>query len=228
MNAIDEAIGPETFEFDDLSDKAKERARDKFREHHLNYNWWEHVYDEAKTVAELFGMEIAYREERHGARIVGSPDIRFNGFHTQGSGACWNGIVHTDKLAGAIERVQQYAPNDNELMLMAQLAEKLYAEIAAVHAFNRLCDDETNRDWPEVEIGMNLPVNGNERNWSTSITGDDVSNDIEKIADELVDDFGGWIHSQLEDEYEYQMADEQIDAAIDANAMLFDEDGNEL
>lgn len=217
MNAVEEKT---EFEFDELSDQAKERTRDKFREHHLEHGWWEHVYDDAATTARLFGLHIDSRADGW--------DIRFNGFYTQGSGACWSGEIHTAELDGAVERVKAFAPNDTELILMAQLAEKLYAEIAAVHAFNRLCDDDTNRDWPDVELGMRLQVKGNERNWRTSIDGSDVSNDIEKIADELVDDFGSWIHSQLEAEHDYQMDDEQIDEAIEAAGLSFDEHGNAL
>ena len=230
--AVDEALDPKPHELDELSDSARQRARDKFREHHLDYDWWDHVYSEAKTVAELFGMKVGEHAEahgnRHGTRMVYVPHIHFSGFYTQGDGACWNGQIHTGELAGAIERVKGYAPNDNELTTLAELAEKLHAEIASQAAINRLCADDVNRDWPDVEIGMQLTVNGNERNWSTSIDGSDVSNDIEKIADKLVSEFADWIYKQLENEYSYQMDDEQIDAAIEFAGLTFDEDGNEL
>jgi hypothetical protein len=38
-------------------------------------------------------------------------------------------------------------------------------------------------------------------------------------------DFADWIYSQLEKEYEWQNADEQVDDTIRANAYEFDEDG---
>jgi len=227
---VSEAEEKTEFEFDELSDKAKERARDKFREHHLDYNWWEYVYDEASTTAELFGMEIGKREEGRGARTVYSPDIYFSGFYTQGSGACWNGSIYAEKLAGAVERVKQAMGEDDILVDLARQAEDLFAAIAAVHAFNRLCSDEADRDWSEVEIGMRLAVRGNARNWWTSVDDSEgrLSPEIEKAADKLVDAFGDWIYSQLEAEYEYQMDDEQIDAAIEAAGLSFDADGNVL
>jgi hypothetical protein len=231
MNAVDEEVEQTEFDFDELSDKAKEHARDKFREHHLDYNWWEYVYDEAATTAKLFGMEIGMRAEAHGnrhvTRMVGVVDIRFNGFYTQGSGACWSGTIYTDQLAGAVERVEQFAPNDDTLMQLARMAEELHALIASQHAINRLSSNG-DLDFPDVEMGMRLTVNGNERNWGTSIDGSDVPNNIERVADKLVDSFGDWIHGQLEDEYGYQMDDEQIDAAIEFAGLAFDEDGNAL
>jgi len=231
MSEVDEEVEQTEFEFNELSDKAKERAREKFREHHLDYDWWEHVYGEAATTAELFGMEIGKRDEahgnRHGSRMVGVLDIRFNGFHTQGSGACWNGTIYTDRLAGAVERVEQFAPNDDTLMQLARMAEELHTLIASQHAINRLSGDD-DLDFPDVEMGMRLTVNGNERNWCTIIDGSEVPFDIEQVADKLVGDFGDWIFSQLEGEYSYRMDDEQIDAAIEFAGLSFDEDGNAL
>lgn len=37
-----------SYEFDELSSKAKEKARDWFREGALDYDWWDATYDDAK------------------------------------------------------------------------------------------------------------------------------------------------------------------------------------
>lgn len=42
------------YEFDELNDKAKEKARDWWREHVLDYDWWEYLCEDAKTI----GLEI--------------------------------------------------------------------------------------------------------------------------------------------------------------------------
>ena len=38
------------YQFDELSDKAKEKARDWYREGTLGYDWWDSTYDDAKSV----------------------------------------------------------------------------------------------------------------------------------------------------------------------------------
>jgi hypothetical protein len=42
---------------------------------------------------------------------------------------------------------------------------------------------------------------------------------------ESLRDFADWIYRQLETEYEWRMADEQVDYAITANEYTFDESG---
>jgi len=38
------------FEFSELSDQAKEKAREWYREHALDYEWWESTYEDAEQV----------------------------------------------------------------------------------------------------------------------------------------------------------------------------------
>jgi hypothetical protein len=38
------------FRFDELSDDAKDKARNRFREHALDYDWWESTYEDAANV----------------------------------------------------------------------------------------------------------------------------------------------------------------------------------
>lgn len=56
-------ITTKIYTFDELSDKAKEKARDWYREHALDYDWWDHVYDDAERV----GLKIeAFDLDREG------------------------------------------------------------------------------------------------------------------------------------------------------------------
>jgi hypothetical protein len=43
------------FHFDELSDKAKEKARDWYREGALDHDWWDSVYEDAAEIAKLTG-----------------------------------------------------------------------------------------------------------------------------------------------------------------------------
>jgi hypothetical protein len=42
------------YTFDELSDSAKETARNWYREGGLDYEWWDHIYEDAKTA----GLEL--------------------------------------------------------------------------------------------------------------------------------------------------------------------------
>jgi hypothetical protein len=92
-------ITKDVYTFAELSDSAKERARNNYREHNLDYDWWECVYDDAKTIGALFGLDIDH--------------IRFSGFWSQGDGACFEGSYEYRK--GALKAVLEYAPKDTEL-----------------------------------------------------------------------------------------------------------------
>lgn len=85
--AVDESIETNQYEFDEdgrredgggfqlaqLDDRAKERARNWYREGGLDYDWWEYTIDEWKTELEDMGFD--------------GVDINFSGFSSQGDGA---------------------------------------------------------------------------------------------------------------------------------------------
>lgn len=213
--------------FDELDDRAKERVRDRHRAHALDYDWWEYTYEDAVQIGTLIGCEVGTRTVRaHTGKSYDETDINFSGFCSQGDGACWSGYLDTGKLAGAVERVKAEAPQDTELHLIADMAERLHALIATLQVANRLTDGDTNRDWPEVEVGMRIIVDGRERSYSTKVNANDLPDDIETTANELVGDFAAWIYDQLEAESDYRLSDEVIDEAIKSNDPDFDEDGN--
>jgi hypothetical protein len=92
----------------ELSESAKDYAREQYREHNLDYDWWDFTYDDAKTIAALFGLRI--------------DNIYFSGFWSQGDGACFTGNYYYQK--GALKAVMGYAPKDTELhCIVARLQE---------------------------------------------------------------------------------------------------------
>lgn len=63
----------EGLEYDQLSDEAKETAREKVRESETGDEWWDFIYDDWKERLEKKGFMV--------------PDIAFSGFWSQGDGA---------------------------------------------------------------------------------------------------------------------------------------------
>lgn len=52
-------IQTKVFEFSELSDKAKEKAREWYRSHALDYEWWDSTYDDAGNIGlKITGFDL--------------------------------------------------------------------------------------------------------------------------------------------------------------------------
>lgn len=209
-----ETIERTVYKLDELSDGAKEHARDKYREHALDDGWWEYVYDDANTIAALMGIEISQKPIKlmnGGTRY--DPKIWFNGFSSQGDGACFEGYYSFK--AGAIEAVKDRAPLDIELHRIAQAI----TNAQKVNGF-KLSASIVHRGHYYHEMSVEIDV---EKDAAT-----DIAAGTDDALIEALRDFMRWIYRQLEAEHDYQLSDEVIDETILANEYEFDEDGNSI
>ena len=55
-----------SYKFEELSPKAKEKARDWFREGALDYDWWDSTYEDAASI----GLKITGFDLGRGGRSV--------------------------------------------------------------------------------------------------------------------------------------------------------------
>ena len=92
-----EIIGKTYYTFDELSEDAKEKARAWYREVALDYEWYDSVCDDAKTIADLFGLRIT--------------DIHFE--LDRAAHVSFAGVYEYAK--GGAAKVREYAPKDSEL-----------------------------------------------------------------------------------------------------------------
>ena len=61
----------EVYQFNELSDRAKERAREWYREGALDYDWWENVYEDAERVGlKITGFDLGRAQECEGRLIM--------------------------------------------------------------------------------------------------------------------------------------------------------------
>lgn len=217
------AITKLVYSFDELSDKAKERAREWFREGNLDHDWWEFVYEDAKQCGEILGIEIAARNQK--CILTGpnprewvdrSPAIYFSGFWSQGDGACFEGDWAWKACSKAI---RDHAPEDKRLHEIADALTSIeYGEGWRAtmkhrgHYYRSGC--------------MSVDVE-----FSDEILGEDAELPQDKftagedIIIQAMRGFADWIYKQLETEYEYQQSDEVIDESMRANEYEFDESG---
>lgn len=187
------------YEFDELSDQAKERAREWYREASADdREWHEQVSEDATNLFSLIGFTIK--------------EIRFSGFGSQGDGASLTGTYRYQR--GGVNALMDHAPNEHELHRIARALKdlqqrngyQLTATIRPDHRCHYVHERSTDID---VEHG-----------WETAITDETVT-----ALTALIIDINRWIYRQLEDAYEWEYADEQVDESIIANEYTFTADG---
>ncbi len=98
------------YTLDELSCPARGKARDWYRQHHADSNWYENVYEDFREVCGIFGIDLRQRVFRlSNGRFMEEPCIWFSGFCSQGDGACFEGRWHwqpaTDSAARGTEPV---------------------------------------------------------------------------------------------------------------------------
>ncbi len=198
-------------QFDELSDEAKEKAREWYRQGNCDDSFWSDcTVDEAKEIGKLLGMDI--------------DTIYFSGFWSQGDGACFEGTWRAGDIK--LDKLKEYAPQDKELHRigeqLAELAVKYpdghfrvthrghYSHSGCTSFDVELPNDQENEleyDSPEYKA---LQV--------------ELGKDEDSLI-ELARDYMNWIYRRLEADWEWQNADAQVDENIRANEYEFLESG---
>lgn len=74
------------YTLDELSCPARGKARDWYRQHHADSNWYENVYEDFREVCGIFGIDLRQRVFRlSNGRFMEEPCIWFSGFCSQGT-----------------------------------------------------------------------------------------------------------------------------------------------
>lgn len=202
------------FRFEELDGPAKERARD----------WWRNLenddFDTSCTIedAQRMGAIMGIEFDTRPVKLMGGgtrydPTVYWSGFSSQGDGACFEGRYRYAK--GAAKAIRAEAPTDKRLH---SIADQLQA--AQRGAFYRLEARCQHRGHYYHSGCMQVEVFDRENEYSTNVD--------ESAVTEALREFADWIYHQLETEYEWRMADEQVDEAIMINEYDFDETGARL
>lgn len=95
------------YEYKELSDKAKEKARAWFTTDYPCHDWWDPIYEDAKEMAKLLGIEI--------------DDIYFSGFYSHGDGACFKGTFRPEDVKTVEEFLENYPEEKTVLGLYERI-----------------------------------------------------------------------------------------------------------
>ncbi len=197
------------YKYEELSDEAKQKARGCYLEGGLDYSWWEYLYEDFASVAEILGITLSEKPvPLMNGKCRYEPEIYFSGFYHQGSGSSFCGTYGYAK--GAVARIKKYAPQDEELHRIAQGLQ----DVQRRHFYRLTADITSARDHY-----IRVEVEDSENRYR------DIG-EAEDGVRELMNDFNGWMFKCLQDEYEYLTSDEAVEESIVANEYEFDEYGN--
>jgi len=185
------------YEFNELSEFYKEKARDAYRDANLYHGWHDFILEDAKKIASMLGIFI--------------DDINFSGFYSQGDGASFSGSYRYEK--GGLKKIKEHAPLDKELHKIALTLQKLQRV-----NFFQLRADITKSGRYSHSGTMTASV------WRSDYKDFDDDTECELLS--LMQSFADWIYSRLMTEYDWLTSDEVIDELIIANEFHFYEDGS--
>ena len=204
MRTIEKTI----YQFSELSEAAKEKAREWYRRAGDGDTCFsELVIEDAATIAELFGLDIRQELLKSGNY---APSVLWRGFYSQGDGAAFAGKYSYKK--GALKAVKEYAPIDTELHRIVKSLQKAQSTVF----YRAECTTKASGFYSTCTAVDCSYVSDQYRALPVA---------VESAIVQAMRDFAAWIYRQLEAEYDYQNADEQIDEMIEANEYEFDDTG---
>lgn len=204
------------FEYNELSEKAKEKAREWFREVSRDDDIHEFVYEDAVTIGAILGIEIGTKGKHN------RPAIYYTGFWSQGDGACFEGSYAFK--ADAAAKIREHAPLDEKLHAIADALSAL-EHGAGYSARVKHSGYYCHSGCMNIDVEFNDEILNPEGSDGKAELPQDKFSAGEKIIIDSLRAFADWIYGQLEKEYEHQNSDENVAENIIANQYEFEEDG---
>ena len=201
------------FTIDELSDKAKERARSWYREEGLFDQWYDYIYDDFETICRIVGITLRTSPVRlYGGGTRDKPHIWFRGFWSQGDGACYEGQY--SHARGAAKALRAHAPKDTELhSIVDALQNAQRRNIWQLHATFRRIGLYSHANSMEIDVERDSPT------WQPIADGTDDT------VVEALRDLARWLYRRLYEAYEAETSDCAVDEAIAINEWTFTANG---
>lgn len=203
------------YKFEELSDKAKEKARDWYREGNDDTFWAENVVEDFESVLTACGYSV---ERARGS--TSQPAIYWEGFAHQGSGASFNASWRASDVNVATliaDRPVTYKDEHN----VEQRCESNARLVPMLERMDKLAQADR-------EAYGNTKASNRYHNQSTEYaTDEDVQGVVERENefDSLCDDLAAYLYWSLDKENDYQNSDEVVDENITINEYEFTVDG---
>lgn len=204
-------IETKAFQYEELKPAAQAKARDWYRAACEGDNYFaESVIQDAAEIAALLGVTMLTRD--------GRPGVSWSGFWCQGDGASFEGQYATVKTS-ALDAVKAHAPQDEALHAIAARLDAIkpargYRLVADISTHGNYCHSGT----------MAFDVEGTDADGEPV----EVAPEVEKELGSAIRAFADWIYRQLETEFDWHNADDQVAESIGANEYEFTEAGKRI
>ena len=197
------------FEFEELSDKAKEKARDWWREGGLHHDWWEFVFEDFVAICNAIGIDVHVRYNYlPDGSVTSEPNIVFEVERPNGGDfASFSGSWSYKQ--DAQESLAAYAPKDEVLRGIA-------------------ADLQEAQDENDGELIADICYSGYGDHMVAEVSRKDhvgVVGDAEVEVPDIIERLNDWLQQSLAKELDYRMSDETVDEDIICNGYEFTEDG---
>ena len=164
----------------------------------LAYEWWDSVYEDFLQILDAAGVSAT------------ADDISFSGFHSQGDGARFLGNfylneVDHEKLRELLPEKYKYLADD--LQELAEKHPEIQGRITRC-GLGYYCHSNT----------MHIGEYSSEYSYCDELT--EAFEDDEDALEAIFRKFADMLYSQLESEYEYQLADQTFVRWVDAKSDL--------
>lgn len=200
------------------TEKAKERARQWYREHNLDYDWWEYTYDWYANILAALGVcpkqkPTGRKKNKDGVMVnVYGPAFYFSGFWSQGDGASWEGDYH---YRTGWRKLLAKETSDKDLFLIGEKLQdiqkrNMYQLRARVYTRGHYSHSNTmhmDQLWRDDDKGV--------------VEYFSTETEVLRIFRDLAD----WLYARLEEEYDHLQSDEVVDESMEANGYEFEENG---
>jgi len=189
-------IETEVFEYDELDERAKEKARAWFSQHYPEFEWWDDCYERIKDVGEILGFEFDKKRDSIAAYFDTDRGAYF-AFH-----GGW-----TFK-AGATKAIRAYAPKDDELH---RIARELF-KAARRTCWNVSARVRAERNDASIRVDTDDWFYSYEKiNNEQYHARREAQKEIEEAIQEAIQDFCHWALKLLGAELEYLQSEENIE-----------------
>ncbi|KZL17670.1 hypothetical protein PsAD2_03006 [Pseudovibrio axinellae] len=204
----------------ELPKNVQSRVLERYRAFYVHDDWYQSIYEHADQAAQLLGITIN-RKHINTQRLCTTPAIYFQGFCSQGDGACFEGHFSSPGNSSQIvANIAAFSPEDVDLLNIAKRIQHLL-----VHTDDQLTATLTHngsRYSHPSTICVDAELVSESDETIEAIT---PPQGIETELTEALRHFMGWIYRKLEREFEYLTSDAQIAEALNSNSFLFTEFG---
>lgn len=199
------------FQFSELSEKAKNKAREWFRASTDSIDLAS-VISDFVAIAGIIGLELDTRSVRlMNGKSRQECQVYYSVGYCQSDYAAFSGTWKYKP--GCFKAIREYAPQDAKLH--AIISEWCAMQKPNFYRVRAICSERRGNQY----------VNEVLKWYSSRYDEEAVNADVEREAANIVDQLAAWLYASLRAEVDYQNSDEYVDENITANEYEFYVDG---